>query len=261
MPLPAALRTPRLLLRPWRDEDLAPFAAMGADPRVMEHFPARLTRAESDAQALLLRRQLEERGWGLWAVEAPGVAPFIGFTGLSVPRFHAPFTPCVEVGWRLAAEHWGQGYATEAARAAVAYAFGQLQLPALVSFTVPANARSRAVMERLGFTHRPDEDFEHPSLPEGHPLRRHVLYRLSRADWEAGPGGGGGGVQPSDGAPGGGRLDGMSLGLVYIPPPARAGPPPPGPQPAPRAPGGQSAAGAAPARWARGTSRTPAHRP
>ncbi|HZI14888.1 MAG TPA: GNAT family N-acetyltransferase [Myxococcus sp.] len=181
------LRTERLLLRAWRDEDLAPYAAMCADPRVMEHFPSPLRREESDAQVENIRRHFAERGFGLWAVEVPGVARFVGFTGLAVPRFDAHFTPCVEVGWRIAAEHWGHGYATEAARAAVGFGFERLGLGELVTFTVPANARSRRVMEKLGFTHDPAEDFDHPRLPEGHSLRRHVLYRLSRERWALSP--------------------------------------------------------------------------
>ena len=175
-----AFTTPHLLLRPWRDEDLAPFAALNADPRVMEHFPGTLDRDASDALAAEIRAELERSGFGLWAVEVPRVAPFIGFVGLSEPDFDAPFTPCVEIGWRLAFAHWGKGYATEAARAAVAHAFGPLRLEELVSFTAPANLRSRAVMERLGMTRSPADDFDHPKLPDGHPLRRHVLYRLRR---------------------------------------------------------------------------------
>lgn len=170
--------TNRLLLRQWRTEDHAPFAAMNADPRVMEHFPNLLAREESDARADAIEQHWLERGFGLWAVEVPGVAPFIGFVGLSVPRFEAAFTPCVEIGWRLAADYWGQGYATEGARAAVEFGFGPLGLKEIVSFTVPANLRSRRVMEKLGMTRDPAEDFEHPLLAAGHPLRRHVLYRL-----------------------------------------------------------------------------------
>ena len=174
------IRTHRLLLRLWRDEDLAPFAALNADPRVMEHFPKLLDRAESDAVAVRIRENFDRRGFGLWAVEVPGVADFIGFVGLSVPHFEAHFTPCVEIGWRLARDHWGFGFASEAARAAVDFGFSQLELDQIVSFTVPANKRSRAVMERIGMTRTPVDDFDHPSLPDGHPLRRHVLYRLSR---------------------------------------------------------------------------------
>jgi RimJ/RimL family protein N-acetyltransferase len=173
-----ALRTQRLILRPWRDEDLAPFAALNADPGVMEHFPATLSRAESDAFAERVRSEMAARGFGLWAVEVPGVAPFVGFTGLAVPRFEARFTPCVEVGWRLAREHWGNGYAPEAARAALAHGLGVLGLDEIVSFTAAGNLRSRRVMEKLGMTHDPADDFEHPSLAPGHPLRRHVLYRI-----------------------------------------------------------------------------------
>ena len=172
-----ALRTARLVLRDWRDDDLAPFAALNADPAVMAHFPAPLSRHESDAMAARIRAAIAERGFGFWAVEAPGVAPFVGFVGLSVPGFDAPFTPCVEIGWRLARAHWGRGYATEAARAALADAFGRLGLAEVVAFTVPANAPSRAVMTRLGMTRDPADDFDHPLLPAGHPLRRHVLYR------------------------------------------------------------------------------------
>jgi RimJ/RimL family protein N-acetyltransferase len=173
------LRTDRLLLRAWRADDLAPFAALSRDPRVMEYFPAPLTRAQSDA--FVVERvvpQFAERGFGLWAVEIPGIAPFIGYVGLLIPAFEARFTPCVEIGWRLAAPHWGHGYATEAARAALAFGFNDAHLEEIVSFTVPANRRSIAVMERLGMGH--DGDFEHPGLPAGHPLRTHVLYRLSR---------------------------------------------------------------------------------
>ena len=172
--------TERLILRPWRDDDLAPFAALNADPTVMEHFPATLSRAESDALAARIRADMAERGFGLWAVEAPGVAAFVGFTGLSVPRFEAHFTPCVEIGWRIAREHWGRGYAPEAARAALAHAFGPLGLDEIVSFTTADNRNSRRVMEKLGMAHNPADDFDHPNLAPGHPLRRHVLYRIRR---------------------------------------------------------------------------------
>jgi len=172
------LTTERLILRPWRDADLAPFAAMNADPEIMRHFPALLSRAESDAMVGRVRDGFAARGFGNWAVEVPGVTPFAGFIGLNVPRFQAHFTPCVEVGWRLATACWGKGYATEGARAALAFGFGTLTLPEIVSFTVVANHPSRRVMERLGMRHDPDGDFDHPSIAEGHPMRRHVLYRL-----------------------------------------------------------------------------------
>lgn len=171
------LRTERLLLRQWRDEDLEPFAALNGDAETMRYFPAPLTRAESDAFAQRIRARIEEHGWGLWAVEVEHGAPFVGFVGLSVPSFDAHFTPAVEVGWRLARAHWGRGYATEAARAAVAYGFGELGLEEIVSFTTQANEPSRRVMERIGMTHDPADDFDHPLLPDW-PQRRHVLYRL-----------------------------------------------------------------------------------
>jgi RimJ/RimL family protein N-acetyltransferase len=174
----AALRTARLILRQWHASDFAPFAALNDDPAVMEFMPKRLSHAESDMVAARLRDHIEAEGRGLWAVEVPGVAPFIGYTGLSAPGFKAHFTPCVEVGWRLARAYWGQGYATEAASAAIAHGFGALGLREIVSFTVPANVRSRAVMERLRMRHNPADDFDHPALPGGHKLRRHMLYRL-----------------------------------------------------------------------------------
>jgi len=168
-----------VVLRGWRESDLEPFAALNADPVVMEHFPSTITRARSDS--IVLERVLPmfaEHGFGWWAVDVPGVAPFVGFVGLQEPSFDAWFTPCVEVGWRLSREHWGHGYATEAARAALTHRFDVVGLDEIVSFTVPANVRSRAVMERLGM--RYDGEFEHPRLAEGSPLRTHVLYRLPR---------------------------------------------------------------------------------
>lgn len=173
------LRTERLLLRRWRAEDREPFAALNADPEVMEHFPAPLSRAESDALFDAIEAGFGRHGFGLWALEPLDDGGLIGFTGLALPRFEAHFTPVVEVGWRLARPAWGQGYATEAARAALAYGFGQAGLTEVVSFTTVANVRSRAVMERLGMTRDPAEDFDHPSLPPDHPQRRHVLYRLA----------------------------------------------------------------------------------
>jgi len=174
------LQTARLLLRPWRDSDLEPFAALNSDPVVMEHMPTMLDRSASDALVARIRTHFDQHGFGLWAIEVPGIADFVGYVGLLVPRFTAAFTPCVEVGWRLAREHWGRGYATEGARAAVSFGFLSAGLDEIVSFTVPANTRSIAVMERLGMTHDPSDDFDHPSLPAGHRLSRHVLYRLSR---------------------------------------------------------------------------------
>lgn len=173
------LRTDRLILRPWREDDFIPFAAMSADPKVMEHFPSTLTRAESDAVAQRLKAHIDTHGFGFWALGVPDVAPFIGFAGLLHVSFEAPFTPAVEIGWRLAPQYWGAGYASEAARAALAHGFGPLGLSEIVSFTIPANARSQAVMRRIGMTRDEQGDFEHPRVPEGHPMRRHVLYRIS----------------------------------------------------------------------------------
>jgi ribosomal-protein-alanine N-acetyltransferase len=166
-------------LRSFEDRDAGPFAAINADPRVMKFLPAVLTQAESDALVVRIRQHAEEKGHGLFAVELQG-GPLIGFAGLSTPTFEAHFTPCVEVGWRLAAEHWGHGYATEAARAALAFGFEKVGLKQIVSFTVPQNQRSRRVMEKIGMHHDPRDDFDHPRLPEGHALRRHVLYRIDR---------------------------------------------------------------------------------
>jgi RimJ/RimL family protein N-acetyltransferase len=156
---------------------------MNSDARVMEFFPNCLSRAESDALVDRIQEHFGERGFGQWVIEVRGVAPFIGFAGLAVPRFSARFMPCVEVGWRLAFEHWGRGYATEAARLALGYGFGILAFSEIVSFTSATNHRSRAVMERLSMRHDPADDFEHPGLPEGHPLRMHVLYRLDSSSY------------------------------------------------------------------------------
>lgn len=182
MSRPLSTSTKRLEVRPWREEDLPAFAALNSDPRVMEFLPKLLDRSESDAAAMRIADHFERHGFGLWAVEIRGVADFAGFVGLNIPTFSAHFTPCVEIGWRLAADHWGRGYATEAAQAALDFAFNQLQVDEVVALTVPANFRSRRVMERLAMTRSPADDFEHPNLPEGHPLRPHVLYRIRRAE-------------------------------------------------------------------------------
>ncbi|MGA9367336.1 MAG: GNAT family N-acetyltransferase [Steroidobacteraceae bacterium] len=182
---PIILTTPRLRLRPWRPEDLPHFAALNADPRVMEHFPRVLTPEESNRQAVTIVEYVARHGFGFWAVEVTGVADFVGFVGLSTPTFEAHFTPCVEIGWRLAFEHWGRGYATVAARAALDCGFQRFGLEEIVAFTVAANWRSVRVMEQLGMTRSPAEDFDHPRLPPGHPLRRHILYRVQRRPSEA----------------------------------------------------------------------------
>ncbi len=174
------IRTARLRIRSWRDGDFEAYAAMNADPRVMEFFPGVLSREESRERFARGSARLAELGYGLWPVEVIGGSPLIGICGLAAPDFTAHFTPAVEIGWRLAAEHWGQGYATEAARAVLAFGFEKLGLPEIVSFTTAANVRSRRVMEKLGMQRAPGDDFMHPLIAEGHPLRPHVLYRLRR---------------------------------------------------------------------------------
>jgi RimJ/RimL family protein N-acetyltransferase len=178
------LRTRRLLLRRWREEDRTAFAALNADPIVMEHFPAALSRGESDVLVDRIEAGFEQRGWGLWAVEVPGSAAFIGFVGLNPATFDAPFTPAVEIGWRLAREHWGKGYATEGASAALEFGFDALGLDEIVSFTTHANTRSRRVMERLQMQRDPADDFDNPNVPGGDRCRPHVLYRLDRDAWQ-----------------------------------------------------------------------------
>lgn len=177
------LETARVRLRQWQSSDLEPFAALNSDPRVMEFFPAPLSRSESDAMAQRCQSLIAERGWGFWAAESKITHEFIGFVGLNIPAAALPFSPCVEVGWRLALSYWGQGLASECARAAVGVGFHTLHLPEIVSFTAIGNRRSRAVMERLGM--QESGTFEHPSVPEGSALRLHCLYRLSRDAYAA----------------------------------------------------------------------------
>jgi RimJ/RimL family protein N-acetyltransferase len=174
------IRTDRLRLRSWRDDDFEAYAALNADPRVMEFYPSVVSREESRVRFDRWQAHAAEQGYAFWPVELIGGPPFIGMVGLSRADFEAPFLPAVEIGWRLAAEHWGRGYATEAARAALAFGFDQVGLVEIVSFTTVANIRSRRVMEKLGMRRSPDEDFLHPQLEEGHPLRPHVLYRARR---------------------------------------------------------------------------------
>jgi RimJ/RimL family protein N-acetyltransferase len=181
---PIEFETERLCLRQWLVEDYEPFAALNADPRVMEFFPALLDRAASDFMADYCHSLIAERGWGFWAVERKDTREFIGFVGLHTPAPELPFSPCVEIGWRLAYQHWRRGFATEAAKASLRIGFDTLGLSEIVSFTVPQNLRSRAVMERIGM-HNAHENFEHPLVPNGHPLRLHCLYRLSRQRWQA----------------------------------------------------------------------------
>ncbi len=177
--------TERLILREWRDPDREPFAAMNADPRVMEFLSRSLDRAASDAMIERIAAHWAEDGFGLWAVEVVETGAFIGCVGLSRPNFEAAFTPCVEVGWRLAPAAWSHGYATEAARAALRFGFENLSLAQIVSFTAVGNGRSRAVMERLGMSRDRADDFDLPTVPPDHPIRSQVLYRLGRELWRA----------------------------------------------------------------------------
>jgi RimJ/RimL family protein N-acetyltransferase len=175
------LQTPRLLLRAWRDADLLPFAQLGADPEVMQYFPARLTASESDEFAGQIRQRINQYGWGFWALELRETGEFIGMAGLNIPRVALPFMPCVEIGWRLARRYWQQGLAFEAASATLDFGFSELQLDEIVSFTALGNQRSQALMQRLGMVLDTAGEFDHPALPVGHPLQRHCLYRLQRA--------------------------------------------------------------------------------
>ncbi|MBV9718948.1 MAG: GNAT family N-acetyltransferase [Candidatus Eremiobacteraeota bacterium] len=175
------IETPRLLLRDWTDPDVAAWAKMNADPRVTEFFARRYTREISESMARYMREQLRRDGFGWWVVEIRGGAPFAGVIALQAVPFEAPFTPANEIGWRFSAEHWGNGYATEAARAALDFAFDVLGWPEVIAFTAAQNLRSQRVMERLGMTHDARDDFDHPQIAQGHPLRRHVLYRIKKA--------------------------------------------------------------------------------
>jgi RimJ/RimL family protein N-acetyltransferase len=179
------LETDRLRLRGWRDADRRPFAALNADPEVTRFLSRSLTRAQSDAFVDRILEGWQERGYGLWAVERRADQRFLGFTGLSWQTFEAPFNPSIEIGWRLARDAWGHGYATEAARAALRFAFETLRLTEVVSFTTAANIASRRVMEKVGMVRDPGGDFQYPGVPEGHPIRPHVLYRISREAWSA----------------------------------------------------------------------------
>lgn len=174
---PATITTQRLVLRQWLDSDREPFAALNADPEVMRYFPAPLSRDESDAMADRIAELIERQGWGFWAVEHAKDRTFMGFVGLHAPE-DLPFSPCTEIGWRLARPYWGCGYATEAALASLSFAFGQLDLSSVVAFTANGNMRSQGVMRRLGMTL--ESHFDYPRLPDDHPLRPHVLFRLTR---------------------------------------------------------------------------------
>jgi len=178
------LVTPRLRLRQWQESDKAAFAQMNADPEVMRFFPSTQTREQSDRSVAVWAAELDERGWSNWAVERISDGHFIGFVGLTIPKRALPFMPCVEVGYRLGKQYWGKGYATEAGLEALRFGFEELQLQEVVSFTAKLNLPSQAVMRRLGMSDA-EEDFEHPAVPEGSPLRAHCLYRLPREHWAA----------------------------------------------------------------------------
>ncbi|WP_053076723.1 GNAT family N-acetyltransferase [Caenimonas sp. SL110] len=185
MPSFIEFETERLRLVAWQERHIAPFCAMNSDPEVMRYFPAMATEAQSQATATAWRAQFHEQGWSNWAVELQGSGEFIGFIGLSVPRRQLPFSPCVEVGWRLARRFWGNGYATEGAKASLAVGFGQLGLTEVVSFTSLTSLPSRAVMARIGM-HDTGRDFDHPAVPEGSSLRRHCLHVITHAQWSRG---------------------------------------------------------------------------
>jgi RimJ/RimL family protein N-acetyltransferase len=177
------LETDRLVLRSWSERHRGPMAELNADPEVMLYFPSTYTVEQTNAAIDRWQSQIAERGWGFSAAELRGSGEFIGMIGLSVPRNPLPCSPCVEIGWRLLHRHWGQGYATEGANACLGFGFANLRLSEIVAFTALTNARSRAVMERIGMTNA-NADFEHPGVPEGNPLRMHCLYKVTREEWE-----------------------------------------------------------------------------
>ncbi len=177
------LETERLLLRTWKTKDRVPFAVINSDPDVMEHFPAPMTAEESDQFARRIDRHFAQHGFGLWAVEIKWARRFIGFCGLAVPTFETHFTPTVEIGWRLAKDSWGTGYATEAAAAVLEFGFEEAGIDPILSWALPANDRSTRVMERIGMKRAPDLDFDHPRFMHDDRLRRHIVYRMTRADW------------------------------------------------------------------------------
>jgi len=182
---PTILRTRRLILRRWKESDLLPFARMNADQRVMGFMLGKMTKEETCQSVEGIKKHFEAHGFGRWAVEIADSGRFIGFVGISVPPYTLPFSPCVEVAWRICPEEWGKGYAPEAAKEALRDGFERVGLEEIVSFTTLTNLKSRRVMEKLGMQHCPDQNFDHPMVPEGHSLRRHVLYRMGKADWSA----------------------------------------------------------------------------
>ncbi len=178
------LETERLYIRQWKESDYSPFAKMSADERVMEFFPSVFTTEESDEKVNIKKSLIQKHGWGFWALEEKSSNKFIGFTGLHISSNELPFSPCIEIGWRIFPEYWGKGFATEAAHECLRFGFEDLNLDQIVSFAVKNNFKSLAVMERLGMFKDP-ENFEHPAIPIGHKLRQHSLYRLSKLQWRA----------------------------------------------------------------------------
>jgi RimJ/RimL family protein N-acetyltransferase len=172
------LETPRLILRSWQQSDEAPFIALNNDTEVMEYFPALLTSAETLAMISRMSDHIAQWGYGFFAVERKDNREFIGFTGLSHPRFESHFTPCVEIGWRLSRAHWGLGFATEGAQACIAFGLNTLKLPEIYSFTSVPNIRSQNVMKKIGMNN--EGLFEHPMVDDGHFLKQHVLYKVNR---------------------------------------------------------------------------------
>lgn len=180
------IETDRLILRPWQEDDFEPFSQLNADARVREFFPTLLSPQESDAHIILMSTHIAKCGWGFWAASLIDTGEFIGFIGLEEVNFSVPFkkfTPTVEIGWRIAYNHWGKGYATEGAKASLQYGFEVLNLDEIVSFTTIPNIRSRHVMEKIGMHHNPKDDFDHPNLSASHPLARQVLYRIKQNEW------------------------------------------------------------------------------
>jgi 3-dehydroquinate dehydratase/shikimate dehydrogenase len=180
----ATVRTSRLILRPWREDDLEPFAKLNADPCVREFFPSIMSREESDREARLIMKFMQERGWCFWAVEVPNVAKFIGMIGLDTVDFPVHFSSSVEIGWRLAFDHWGHGYATEGARASLQYGFQTLKLNEIVAYTALVNQRSQRVMEKIGMHRSPADDFDFPNVSVDCKVRQQVLYRIKHDEWE-----------------------------------------------------------------------------